>query len=213
MMITGGATGSNPARVSIVIPTHNRAGLLRLAVDSALAQTYPQVEVIVVDDGSTDGTAAMVAQYGERVTYLRQANRDVAAARNTGIRAASGDYLAFLDDDDLILPDKIERQAQVLAARPEARRFGHALPRRARFDRARAGAPGLRSERGALPARGGAACAGPGSDLPRPARRRRLGGGAERERRRDAARCRSAGARRGRRSVPRDGVGRVRDHR
>jgi len=116
---TGRSANSDRARVSIVIPTHNRAGLLRLAIDSALAQTYPQVELIVVDDGSTDGTAAVVAQYGERVTYLRQANRDVAAARNTGVRAASGDYLAFLDDDDLILPDKIERQMQVLAARPE----------------------------------------------------------------------------------------------
>ena len=106
-------------RVSVIIPTYNRSKLLRVAIESVLAQTYPNIEIIVVDDGSTDDTAEVVAQYVGRVTYLRQANQDVAAARNTGIRAASGEYLTFLDDDDLIMPTKIERQVQVLASRPK----------------------------------------------------------------------------------------------
>jgi len=106
-------------RVSIIIPTYNRSKLLRVALESALAQTYPNIEVIVVDDGSTDDTAMVMTQYAGRVTYLKQANQDVAAARNTGIRAASGEYLTFLDDDDLIMPTKIERQVRVLASQPE----------------------------------------------------------------------------------------------
>jgi tetratricopeptide (TPR) repeat protein len=104
--------------VSVIIPTHNRSKLLRVAVESVLAQTYPNIEAIVVDDGSTDDTVVVMAQYAGRVTYLKQTNQDVAAARNAGIRAASGEYLTFLDDDDLILPTKIERQVQVLASRP-----------------------------------------------------------------------------------------------
>jgi len=106
-------------RVSVIIPTYNRSKLLRVAIESVLAQTYPNIEIIVVDDGSTDDTVEVVAQYAGRVTYLKQANQDVAAARNTGIRAASGEYLTFLDDDDLILPTKIERQVQVLASQPQ----------------------------------------------------------------------------------------------
>ncbi len=119
-MIVGTETRApHSPRVSIIIPTYNRSKLLRVALKSALAQTYPNIEIIVVDDGSTDDTAAVVAQYAGRVTYLKQANQDVAAARNTGIRAASGEYLTFLDDDDLIMPTKIARQVQVLASRPE----------------------------------------------------------------------------------------------
>ncbi|NIV30518.1 MAG: glycosyltransferase [Anaerolineae bacterium] len=104
------------ARVSVIIPTYNRSKLLRVALESVLAQTYPNVEIIVVDDGSTDDTATLMEEYAERVIYLRQANQDVAAARNTGIRAASGEYLTFLDDDDMILPTKVERQMQVLTS-------------------------------------------------------------------------------------------------
>jgi glycosyltransferase involved in cell wall biosynthesis len=108
----------NLPRVSVIIPTYNRSKLLRVAVESALAQTYPNIEVIVVDDGSTDDTAAVMAQYAGQAIYLKQANQDVAAARNTGIRTASGEYLTFLDDDDMILRTKIERQVQVLTSHP-----------------------------------------------------------------------------------------------
>jgi glycosyltransferase involved in cell wall biosynthesis len=108
-----------PALVSIIIPTYNRAQLLRLTVESVLAQTYPALEIIVVDDGSTDDTPAVMAQYAGRVIYLRQANQGEAAARNRGIRTASGEYLTFLDHDDLFLPTKIERQVEVMDARPK----------------------------------------------------------------------------------------------
>ena len=105
---------------SVVIPTHNRSGFLCQAVESALAQTYPNVEVIVIDDGSTDDTADAMARYDSRVHYIRQANRGVAAARNAGIRVAKGDYLSFLDDDDLFCSHKIERQVQLLRRQPDA---------------------------------------------------------------------------------------------
>lgn len=105
-------------RVSVIIPTYNRSKLLRETVESVLAQTYQNIEIIVVDDGSADDTAMVMAQYAGRVTYLWQSNQGVAAARNAGFRAATGEYLTFLDDDDMILPAKIERQVQVLASRP-----------------------------------------------------------------------------------------------
>jgi glycosyltransferase involved in cell wall biosynthesis len=106
-------------RVSVIIPTHNRSQLLRITVESVLAQTYPAIEIIVVDDGSTDDTAAIVAEYAGRVTYIEQANTGVAAARNTGFRASSGEFINFLDDDDTFMPTKIERQVAVLDDRPE----------------------------------------------------------------------------------------------
>lgn len=106
--------------ISVIIPTHNRSDLLPLTLESVLVQTYPNLEIIVVDDGSTDNTAEIIAPYTGRVMYLRQANKGPGAARNTGIQHASGDYLTFLDDDDLIMPEKLARQAQLLAAKPEA---------------------------------------------------------------------------------------------
>jgi glycosyltransferase involved in cell wall biosynthesis len=106
-------------QVSVIIPTYNRSKLLRLAVESVLAQTYPNVEIIVVDDGSTDDTPSVIAQYAGRATYIRQANAGVSAARNRGFRSASGEYVNFLDDDDLLMPAKLERQVQVLDTRPE----------------------------------------------------------------------------------------------
>ena len=118
MIADKGAKPDTPL-VSIVIPTYNRSELLRMSVESALAQTYPNVEIIVVDDGSTDDTAALVSQYTDQVTYLKQDNQGVAAARNAGFRASAGEYATFLDDDDLIMPTKIEHQVQVLASRPE----------------------------------------------------------------------------------------------
>ncbi|MEA2239237.1 MAG: hypothetical protein QOC81_3961 [Thermoanaerobaculia bacterium] len=97
-------------RVSVIIPTYNYGRFLREAVDSALAQTYTPVEVIVVDDGSTDDTPQILAEYGERIRVIRQNNRGVGAARNRGIAAASGEYLAFLDSDDIWRPQALERE-------------------------------------------------------------------------------------------------------
>ncbi len=109
--------------VSVIVPTYNRSGVLPRAVDSALAQTHGRVEVVVVDDGSTDGTEAMVARrYGgdARVRYLRQVNAGVSAARNRAMKAATGDYLAFLDSDDAWKPSKLEMQLACFRAFPEA---------------------------------------------------------------------------------------------
>ena len=94
------------------------------AIDSALAQTRPVDEIVVIDDGSTDGTGdALRARYGdligERIVYHRQDNAGVSAARNTGMRLASGRYFALLDSDDLWRPDKTARQREWLDAHPE----------------------------------------------------------------------------------------------
>ncbi len=108
-----------PAKISIIIPTYNRQEFLAKAVDSVLGQTCTDFELIVVDDGSTDDTARLAAGYGGRVRYLRQENRGPAAARNTGIRAAEGELLAFLDSDDSFAPEKLALQQAAMAARPE----------------------------------------------------------------------------------------------
>jgi GT2 family glycosyltransferase len=108
--------------VSVVVPTFNRAYCLGRTVDSALAQTHGSVEVIVVDDGSRDETPDLVkGRYGSdaRVRYLRQANAGVSAARNAGLRAAQGDYVALLDSDDVWEPWKLELQVACMRARPE----------------------------------------------------------------------------------------------
>lgn len=107
-------------RVSVVIPTWNRKDRLEEAVASVLAQTYADYEIVVVDDGSTDGTREWIrGRYPEdRLRYLYQENRGSSAARNAGIGAARGDLLAFLDSDDLWLPRKLERQVP-LFDRPE----------------------------------------------------------------------------------------------
>jgi len=107
--------------VSVIIPTYNRWPMVCESIDSALAQDYPALEVIVVDDGSTDGTDEKLAErYGDRVRYIWQENQRQAAARNTGIEAASGDLIAFLDSDDLWLPGKLQAQVRSLQAAPEA---------------------------------------------------------------------------------------------
>lgn len=102
--------------VSVVIPTYNRAELLRQAVDSVLGQTYRPIELIVVDDGSTDRTPALLEQYAGRLRVLRQHNQGGTAARNAGARAATGEFITFLDHDDVMLPEKIERQVGFLMA-------------------------------------------------------------------------------------------------
>jgi len=100
--------------VTVVIPTFNSARFLREAVDSALAQTVPPMEVIVIDDGSTDNTPEIMAAYASdpRVRYLRQKNAGQSSARNNGIRAAQGEFIAFLDADDRWKPNKLERQLE-----------------------------------------------------------------------------------------------------
>ncbi len=101
--------------ISVVIPSYNRQDCLHRALKSVYAQTYPAKEVIVIDDGSTDGTAAMVAQCFPEVRYLFQFNQGVSSARNQGISMASGDWIAFLDSDDEWLPEKLAVQAEVLS--------------------------------------------------------------------------------------------------
>lgn len=110
------STADTPAvSVSVVIPTHNRLELLKRAVTSALAQTVPDLEVIVVDDGSSDGTAAWLAEQQEpRLRFLRHDTpRRAPAARNAGTRLARGEWIAYLDDDDVWYPNKLERQLQL----------------------------------------------------------------------------------------------------
>jgi len=106
--------------ISVVIPAYNRAALLGAAIDSALAQTHRDREIVVVDDGSTDETAAVVARYGAQVRYVRQPNGGEASARNRGVREAAGTWVAFLDSDDLWEPKALETLAGALRERPEA---------------------------------------------------------------------------------------------
>ena len=104
--------------ISVVIPCHNAAPFLRATIESILQQTRPATEVIVVDDGSTDDSAWIAASFGPPVRVIRQENRGESAARNRGIEAATGDWVAFLDADDLWLPTKLERQAEVIRSAP-----------------------------------------------------------------------------------------------
>jgi len=96
--------------VSVIIPAYNAEAFIAETVNSALGQTYSDLEVIVVDDGSKDGTVAALAPFGHRIRVHQQANGGVARARNTGAGLATGTLIAFLDADDLWLPEKLERQ-------------------------------------------------------------------------------------------------------
>jgi glycosyltransferase involved in cell wall biosynthesis len=107
--------------VSAIIPTYNRSGDVVIAVQTVVDQTYPaaSIEILVVDDGGTDDTAAaLAARFGDRVTLLRKVNGGVSSARNHGLAAARGDYLALLDSDDEWAPTKIAKQVEFLEARP-----------------------------------------------------------------------------------------------
>ena len=107
-------------QVSVIIPTYNRAGCLREAVDSVLAQDFGDVELIVVDDGSTDSTPQLIEGYGQAIRALRQGNRGVSATRNAGIAASRGALIAFLDSDDLWLPGKLDRQVAFFNSQADA---------------------------------------------------------------------------------------------
>jgi glycosyltransferase involved in cell wall biosynthesis len=118
--------------VSIVIPCYRQAHLLGEAIDGALAQTYPHVEVLVVDDGSPDDVGAVV-DLRPGVRLVRQPNAGVSAARNSGARASRGEYLVFLDADDLLLPPAVDVGMQTFAERPECA-FVHGAAERRRLD-------------------------------------------------------------------------------
>ena len=101
-----------PPKVSVIIPAYNAAPYLAETLASVFAQSYPDYEIIVVDDGSTDDTLAVLEQFADRITLIRKPNGGPASARNAGLRQARGELLAFLDGDDLWLPDKLAAQVE-----------------------------------------------------------------------------------------------------
>jgi GT2 family glycosyltransferase len=118
---TGHVVSTGSVIVSVVIPTYNRRAVVREAVASACAQEGVTGEIIVVDDGSSDGSAAALQhEFGTAIRVLRTANHGVAAARNLGVAVSGGELLAFLDSDDLWLPDKLAAQVAFFAAHPDA---------------------------------------------------------------------------------------------
>ncbi len=108
-----------PPTVSVVIPAYNRQAYLPECLDSVLAQDFPDAEIIVVDDGSTDGTQDVLGRYGGRVASIRQANAGVSAARTAGIRAARSNLIAFVDSDDKMLPGRLQRQYAFMQEHPD----------------------------------------------------------------------------------------------
>jgi len=107
-------------QISVIIPAYNRAHCISRAIQSVLAQTVPAAQILVIDDGSTDGTAELIrSSFGSSVQLLSHiTNSGAAAARNTGMQAASGDYIAWLDSDDQWLPEKLEQQLAALSSNP-----------------------------------------------------------------------------------------------
>jgi glycosyltransferase involved in cell wall biosynthesis len=121
-MQSSSASTSSPPLISVIVPTYNYGHLINNCLDSVLSQTYQNWECIVVDDGSTDNTSAVVKRYSDRdsrVKYIVQDNRRQASARNNGIRNSTGRFLQFLDADDMLESRKLERQVEFLAAHPE----------------------------------------------------------------------------------------------
>jgi glycosyltransferase involved in cell wall biosynthesis len=108
---------TNPT-VSVIIPAYNRAQWIGASIQSVLDQTYTDYEIIVVDDGSTDDTAEVIRAFTDRVRYVYQENGGAAAARNRGMRESRGEYLAFLDSDDLFMPEKLQKQVEYLQHNP-----------------------------------------------------------------------------------------------
>jgi glycosyltransferase involved in cell wall biosynthesis len=106
-------------RVSVIIPVFNGAATIRRALASVFSQSYTDYEVVVVDDGSTDDTPAMLASYGDKIHVLKQFNQGISAARNAAVRASNGEYLAFLDDDDEWDAEKFAHSVPILDADPD----------------------------------------------------------------------------------------------
>ena len=106
--------------VSVIIPNYNHTRFVTAAIDSVLQQSYRDVEIIVVDDGSTDDSAAVIARYGARVRYIYQQNQGLGAARNTGIKAAAGRFVGLLDADDAWLPSYLAHMMTLVARHPDA---------------------------------------------------------------------------------------------
>ena len=104
--------------VTVVIPNYNYAHYLRACVDSVLAQTHPDIEIIVVDDGSKDTSKEVLDSYGDKITAVFQQNQGVSAARNNGAQKGTGEFIAFLDADDVWLPEKVEKQITRFVADP-----------------------------------------------------------------------------------------------
>jgi glycosyltransferase involved in cell wall biosynthesis len=105
--------------VSVIIPTYNSAEYIEEALESVFEQTFQDFEIIVVDDGSTDGTGEILKKYGDRIRYIFQGNSGPASARNQGIRTALGEFIAFLDADDLWVPTKLEKQLELFRQRKD----------------------------------------------------------------------------------------------
>ena len=112
-------TNAETPAVSVVIPAYNAAWCVGKAIDSVLAQDYRDFEVIVVNDGSTDDTAAILATYGDAIRVVQQSNGGLSSARNAGIRESRGEFVAFLDADDWWLPGKLAKQMALMQTRPE----------------------------------------------------------------------------------------------
>jgi glycosyltransferase involved in cell wall biosynthesis len=106
------------ALVTVIVPVYNGEKYLKEALDTIFAQTHPLVEVVVIDDGSTDGTAEIAANFGSKVHIIRKQNGGIGAARNIGVEAATGDYIAFLDADDLWTESKLLQQLQLFRKDP-----------------------------------------------------------------------------------------------
>src|ERR687898_3129642 len=115
-----GEQGTGAALVTVVIPCYNQAHFLGEAIESVLSQSYPNFEILVVDDGSPDDTSEVASRYPpQQVRLISQKNQGVSAARNTGIGHARGEYVVFLDADDRLLPEALEAGGGGPGARPE----------------------------------------------------------------------------------------------
>jgi len=108
----------DPGKVTVIIPTYNRAEVLERALKSVLSQTYGNFEIIVIDDGSTDSTDSVISKYADKIRYFSKLHAGVSAARNLGLEKSVGTWVCFLDSDDYWLPGKLERQMVYIAENP-----------------------------------------------------------------------------------------------